>query len=113
VISTADTSLDGRRWILRQRLLAQRQLIAQRLEAPPFAAGEYPRSKTINFLVRQPALTAAVLAGIATLLVGGRFFGSMTTVLTLARILRSATSGSQGRQPADNDAGSMHSTTPA
>lgn len=91
-------SLAERRQALRLQLLAQRQLIAQRLEVSPAAAGEYPRSMTIRFLVQRPALAATLFAGLGTLLVGTRFFRSMTTGLALARILRS-TIGRQGQQP--------------
>ncbi len=96
--SIARISLVERRRTLCKQLLVQRQLIGLRLETRPFVSGHYPRSKTLRLLGRQPAVAAAVFAGIATLLVGGRFFRSMTAALTLARILRSATTGGQGRR---------------
>jgi hypothetical protein len=93
-------SLVERRQTLRLQLLAQRQLIAQRLEIAPTGSGEYPRSMVIRFLVQRPALAGTLFAGLGTLLVGTRFFRSMTTALALARILRSTASNRQGRQPA-------------
>jgi hypothetical protein len=107
VTSTAHVSLDERRRILRQQLLAQRQLIAQRLETAPFATGEYPRSKTLSFLVQRPALAAALLAGLGTMLVGTRFFRSMTTALALARIVGFAAINSQGRSTSDRNSDSI------
>lgn len=72
--SIADISLAEQRQVLRQRLLAQRQLIAHQLGATPAVDGGYPRSMTMRFLIRRPALAARLLAGLATLLVGARFF---------------------------------------
>jgi hypothetical protein len=46
--STTDLSLAEQRRVLRERLRAQRQLIANRLGPPPEANGGYPRSKTMR-----------------------------------------------------------------
>jgi hypothetical protein len=88
-------SLIEQRVALRRELLAQRQLIARRLEVAPAGGSEYPRSMVMRFLVQRPALTGTLFAGLGTLLVGTRFFRSMTTALALTRILRSR----QAQQP--------------
>ena len=85
-----DLSLLEQRQALRQQLQTQRQLIKRQIE--PQSSGSYPRSMTLHLLLGQPALIAGLLAGLATLLVGGRFVKSVTTALVLARAVRAAAS---------------------
>jgi hypothetical protein len=68
VSSTAAISLAEQRQSLRRRLQSQRQVIAQQLERGSGMNGGYPRSRTMRFLTRQPALTIRLLVGLATLL---------------------------------------------
>jgi len=72
--SIADISLVEQRQGLRRRLQVQRQLIANQLGPTPRIDSGYPRSMTMRFLMRRPAMAAKLLAGLATLLVGARFF---------------------------------------
>jgi hypothetical protein len=76
MIPTADVSLAEQRVALRQRLQAQREEIARRLGPLPATDGGYPRSVTMRFLVKRPALAGQLLAGLATMLVGKRVFRS-------------------------------------
>lgn len=66
--STTDISLLEQRDNLRRRLQAQRQVIAQRLGPDSGIKGSYPRSRTMRFLARRPALIIRLLVGLATLL---------------------------------------------
>jgi hypothetical protein len=68
VSSTAAISLAEQRQSLRRRLQAQRQAIAQQLEAGSGMNGSYPRSRTMRFLTQKAALTKPLLVGLATLL---------------------------------------------
>jgi hypothetical protein len=67
--STGAISLLEQRQGLRRRLREQRQVIALQLGPGPGIPGGYPRSRTMRFLTRQPALTVRLLVGLATLLV--------------------------------------------
>jgi hypothetical protein len=69
-------SIAERRLELRARLQAQRGQIMRQLDPAPATDSDYPRSKSMRFLIRRPVLAARLLAGIATLLVGARFFRS-------------------------------------
>jgi len=90
--STTELSLVEQRRVLRQQLVAQRQVIAQQLDPSPEVVGGYPRSATMRFLTRRPALIAGVFAGLAGLLVRARFFKLVTTALGMFRMVRSITS---------------------
>jgi hypothetical protein len=76
MIPIADASLTEQRLALRQRLQAQRAEIVRRLGPAPAIGGDYPRSTTMRLLIRRPDLAAGLLAGLASLLVGKRFFRS-------------------------------------
>jgi len=76
MISLANASLTEQRLALRQRLQAQREQIARALDPTPATGSGYPRSMTMRFLIRRPAMAAKLLAGLATLLVGARLFSS-------------------------------------
>lgn len=62
--------LTEQRQALRRRLLAQRQQIAQQLGPTSETSGSYPRSMTMRFLLRRPALAARLLVGATNLLRG-------------------------------------------
>jgi hypothetical protein len=89
--ATTDLSLIERRRLLRQQLTVQRQSIARQLDPIPEVRGGYPRSVTMRFLTRRPALMAGLLAGLAGVLVRARFIKSMTTALGMFRVVRSVT----------------------
>ncbi len=91
--------LEEQRRVLRERIRAQRQLIAEQLGPPPEAAdGGYPRSKLMRLLTRRPAVAVTVLAELAALVAGSRHAGAATAVTALSRIVRSA-SGNGSRRP--------------
>jgi hypothetical protein len=87
--STTAITLVDQRQALRQRLLAQRQLIADQLGPTPVVNGGYPRSKTMRFLTQRTGLAVTLLAEFAALLTGARYVKSMTAALAVARIVRS------------------------
>lgn len=62
-------SLAAQRLILRRRLHAQRQVIAQQLGPRAGSDGGFPRSITMRFLVRRSALVLRLLSGLATALI--------------------------------------------
>lgn len=66
--STPDLSLIEQRQSLRERLQAQRQVIAEQLGPESAMPGSYPRSRTMRFLTQQPALIIRLLIGLASLL---------------------------------------------
>lgn len=90
--------LAKQRQLLRQQLLAQRQLIAEQLDLAPVAKNGYPRSMTMRFLTQRPALIAKLLTGITTLLVGARMIKSIGAALVLARVVRSVARTRQQKQ---------------
>jgi hypothetical protein len=88
----ADVTLVAQRQTLRERMLAQRQAIAEQMDAAPEVNNGFPRSKTMRFLTGRPGgLALALLTEFAALVVGARYFRSMTAVRAVARIVRSAT----------------------
>jgi len=87
--SATNISLVAQRQALREKLLAQRQLIANQLDHTTEVDNSYPRSKTMRFLTRRPALAVALLTGLAALLGGARSVKSLTAILAVARIVGS------------------------
>jgi hypothetical protein len=92
-----DVPIEQQRQALRERIRAQRGLIAEQLGPPPDAGdGSYPRSKTMRFLTRSPAMAVTVLAELAALVAGTRHAKAATAVMAISRIVRSAANGSGG-----------------
>ena len=83
---------------LRQRIQSQRAVIAKQLGPVEEPDGSYPRSKTMRFLARSPAVAVTVLAEVATLFMGARHAKAVTAFMALSRIMRSAT-GNGARPP--------------
>ncbi|MBI2801083.1 MAG: hypothetical protein HYX63_12540 [Gammaproteobacteria bacterium] len=83
-----EVALSAQRLLLRGQLHAQRQRIAEQL-APTTAEarGRYPRSVTMRLLNRRPV---ALLARSVALVAGARLAGSVTGILVLVNLLRSA-----------------------
>jgi hypothetical protein len=88
--SPTELPLVEQRQALREKMLAQRELIARQLGSAPEVTSGYPRSKTMRFLTQRPGLVVTLLAEGAALLVGARYAKSMTAVMAMARIMRSA-----------------------
>jgi hypothetical protein len=101
VTPQADVPIEQQRQALRERIRAQRSLIAEQLGPPPEADGSYPRSKTMRFLTRSPAMAVAVLAELAALVAGPRHATAATAVMAISRIVRSAGANGSGRPPAE------------
>ncbi len=53
--------------VLVERLQAQRQLIAQKLDHVPRISSSYPRSKTMQLLARNPQTVASLLGSVVRL----------------------------------------------
>lgn len=96
--SNTEQTLAEQRLALRTKLLTQRQLIEHKLGPLTEATGGYPRSMTMRFVTRQPALVAKLLVGVATLFLGVRIYGSITVAFSVARIVRSTYIASTGRK---------------
>lgn len=89
--------LDEQRRLLREKIRAQRQLIAQELGPEPEANGGYPRSNILRFLTSRPGLSVTVVSELAALAMGARHAKTVTAALALSRIVRSAMSNGSGR----------------
>ena len=83
------TPLADQRLILRQQLLAQRQVIAEKMGQASSPKNGYPRSMTMRFLTERPALIVNLLTGLATLLVGRRLIKTISAALIVAKIVQS------------------------
>ncbi len=86
--SLVEPSLVEQRQVLRARLRAQRELIAEQLTPETESTHGYPRSKTMRFLTRHSGLAGSVFAGAASLLVGARYFKSLSTTLSMLKMVR-------------------------
>jgi hypothetical protein len=75
------------RRLLRDQLLAQRQVIKRQLE--PEVRSGYPRSMTMRFLTQRSVPAAKVIGGFTVLLLGLRFFKTMTTTVGVIKAVRS------------------------
>lgn len=104
---TEHAPLSEQRETLQRKMLAQRSQIAQRLN--PGGSRAYPRSMTLRFLTLQPALATKLFVGLATLVLGARYFKTLTTALTVARLVRSAIETAPNRLPLPK---SRHTTAP-
>lgn len=85
--SGAGASLAEQRRVLREQLVAQRQVLARDLVAG--VSGGYPRSVTLRWLMQEPELVARVIERVA----GGRVAAALPTALLLARALARALPG--------------------
>jgi len=90
--SRAGASLAEQRLALREQIRAQRQLLAERLDPPADDRQSYPRSNIMRFLTKRPELSVTLLAELASLLLGARHAKSIAAVMTIARIVQSASS---------------------
>jgi hypothetical protein len=82
-------SLRDQRESLRLQLRVQRQRIALRIDPPSAASGEFPRSKTMRFLMQRPQLLATLGSIVAAKLFGPRVFKGIATALTVIGVVRS------------------------
>jgi hypothetical protein len=102
VNAQSSVSLDDQRRALREKIRAQRELIAEQLGPPPKADnGSYPRSRIMRFLTRSPAVAVSALAELAALVAGSRHATAASAVMALSRIVRSAAANGSGRPAAE------------
>ena len=80
------TPIEQRR-LLRDQLWVQRQVIERQLE--PEVRSGYPRSMTMRFLTQRSLPAAKVIGGFTVLLLGLRFFKTLTTTLGVIKAVRS------------------------
>ena len=91
-----DPSLREQRESLRLQLRAQRQRIALRIDPPPVTPSDFPRSKTMRFLMQRPQLLATLGSIVAAKLVGPRAFKGIAAALTVIGMVRSDRRERQG-----------------
>lgn len=85
-----DMPLCEQREALRHLMRKQRQLIAYQFIEATTVDDAYPRSMTMRFLKQHSS--AKLLAEVATMLIGARYFRSITKALALARIVKTISS---------------------
>ena len=83
---TTKLSYSEKREMLCQQLRQQREVLARQLIHTIEANNTYPRSLTMRFLTQQSG--AKVVAEVATVLIGARFFKSIGKAFTLVKILK-------------------------
>lgn len=103
--SRAGASLAEQRLALREKIRAQRQLIAEQLDPTSDEQRSYPRSNIMRFLTKRPGLSVTLLAEFAALLLGARYAKSMAAFMAVARIVRSASDSGTHSRPAERGAG--------
>lgn len=94
--SRAANALIEQRQALRRRLSLQRLRIGHLL-APAAGHSVFPRSMTMRFLTRRPAVAMRLLSEIGLLLLGPRLVRALGTGLLLARIGRAVATDSRQR----------------
>ncbi|MEO8001057.1 MAG: hypothetical protein ABI644_04220 [Arenimonas sp.] len=83
-------SLDAKRDVLRQRMQAQRELIAIKLGPDKPDGSSFPRSNTMRFFYDRPGLASKLALEFASVLVGARIIKSMGKTIGLAKIVQAA-----------------------
>jgi len=84
------TLLDTQRDVLRQRMQAQRQLIATQLGPDNTDRPTFPRSNTMRFFYERPGLAGKLAMELASVLVGARIIKSMGKTFGFAKIIQAA-----------------------
>ncbi len=83
-------SLDGRRQVLRQKMRAQRQLIAAQMGPDSDGRPAFPRSNTMRFFYERPGLASKIAIELASVLVGARIIKSLGKTVGFAKIIQTA-----------------------
>jgi len=101
--NATEIPLDEQRRLLREKIHAQRQVIAQELGPEPQDNGNggYPRSSIMRFLTKRPGMSVTVISELAALALGTRHAKAVTAALALSRIVRSAMGNGTGRARRD------------
>jgi hypothetical protein len=84
---TTAPSLVAQRLELREQLRVQRQEVAEQLFASK-AQGQFPRSMTMQLLIRRPELVGRLVA----LIGGARLAGSVSALFVVVQMLRASRS---------------------
>jgi hypothetical protein len=101
----AGASLAEQRLALRERIRAQRQLIAEKLDPASGDRRSYPRSNIMRFMIKRPGLSVTLLAELAALLLGPRYAKSIAAFMAVARIVQSASNVGPRERSAEQPAG--------
>jgi hypothetical protein len=95
----ATLPLPEQRRLLRAELHAQRAVIAEQLDPTYEVRGNqnaYPRSMTMRYLTEHSGLVGGVFTGVASLLVGARYFKTITGALAAFNLVRTAMANRRG-----------------
>ncbi|PIQ37673.1 MAG: hypothetical protein COW59_05920 [Lysobacterales bacterium CG17_big_fil_post_rev_8_21_14_2_50_64_11] len=82
-------SLHAQALALRQQMQVQRARIAQQLDVSAAQRSGYPRSLTMRFLVRRPAVVVHLLVELGSVLLGARVIRSLARARSLISVVRS------------------------
>lgn len=96
--SLAAKELLEQRQALRRRLFLQRLRIGHLLAPAPGANG-FPRSMTMRFLTRRPAVAMRLLSEVGLLLLGPRLIRTLGSGLLLARLARAVAADNRRLPP--------------
>lgn len=83
-------SLENRREALRQKMHAQRQLIATQMGPDSDGRPAFPRSNTMRFFYERPGLASKIAIELASVLVGARIIKSLGKTVGFAKIIQTA-----------------------
>lgn len=83
-------SVDRRREALRQKMQAQRQLIAAKMGPDSDGRPVFPRSNTMRFFYDRPGLASKIAIELASVLVGARIIKSLGKTVGFAKIIQTA-----------------------
>jgi hypothetical protein len=89
--ASADIPLLQQRFLLRQQLASQRQVIERQLGPVPAERSQaYPRSNTMRFFMQRPELMKKLLGQLTGLVIGASFVKSMHPLLAITKFLHSS-----------------------
>lgn len=83
-------ALSEQKAALRQQLRVQRARIEQRIEPAEPPDDEFPRSKTMRFLMQRPQLLSTLGLVVSTRLIGPRTFKGIAMAWSLLGLLRTS-----------------------
>ncbi len=86
--NSSSHELATQRLALRAALRTQRLHIAAQLDPPLPVQRDFPRSATMRFLTRQPAIIAGIVTRFAPALLGPRVAQSALMAITLGKVAR-------------------------
>ena len=84
------TEVDLEIAVIRQRMATQRLLITERTDPPAEAPPSFPRSRTMQFIVRDPRFATGLVAGAGALFLATRVLRNQPLLPVLAGVVRLA-----------------------